>query len=125
MTRNHERHRIGRARPSNCANRARFAQSFGDFAVRNRLTVRNRAQLLPNLALKSSRSDIERQIEMWFVVIDVIENFLHRLTQAGIATRDLRFGKLCSQVVLEFRITIGESDSTHTTFSYSDEQTSQ
>src|SRR5215211_2619349 len=104
MTRNHERHRIGRARASNCAHRARFAQSFGDFAVRDCLTVRNRAQLLPNLALKSSRSDVEWQIEMWFIVIDMIENLLHRLTQAAIVARDLRFGKLCAQVMLEFRI---------------------
>src|SRR5919205_1414188 len=121
MTRNHERYRICRTSAANCTYRTGLAQSFGDFAVRDCVTVRNRAQLLPNLALKSGRSDVERQIEMRFVVIDVVENLLHRFAQAGVVARDLRFGKLCTQIFLEFCVAVGESDGTYATFSYRDE----
>ena len=55
MTRNRERNRVRRARPCDGADRAGFSDDLRDFAVRPRLAVRDRAERLRHLPLKSRR----------------------------------------------------------------------
>src|SRR5688572_27991676 len=98
VTWNHERNGIGRTCASNRPNRTRLTQRFGNVAVRHRLPVRNLTQLLPNLSLERSCSDVEWQIETWFVVIEMTQDLLHWLTQNGVVALDLCVWKLFSQV---------------------------
>src|SRR5215204_3281885 len=81
MTRDHERNGIRCTRAPDRANRARFAQRLRHLAIGDCFSVRDSTQLLPNLSLKGGRSDVQRQIKTWVVVIEMIQNLLYRVPQ--------------------------------------------
>ena len=122
MTGNDECDRICRTRASDGTYCARFTEGFCHIAVRNCLPVRNRTQVFPNLALKSRRFDIERQVETGLILLEMIENLLHRFAQGRIVTLELRVWKFPTQIFFKLRIAVSHSHRANTSLSHGHEQ---
>src|SRR6185437_7221253 len=101
VTRNHQRHRICRAGASDCAYGFSLSNRFCYFAVGIRFAIRDGAQLIPHLPLKSRRPNIKWQVDVWTLVFQMLDYRAERRTKRLLFKPNLCLRKLARQISFE------------------------
>jgi hypothetical protein len=122
VTRNHQCHRICRARSRHRSGRSRLANTPRNVRIGASLAEGDSLQLLPHPPLKCRRSNIERQVEIRLPAIEVGKNRRDPAVQlAALILHDPCGGKLGQEIRLEWRDVVPQCDAADAALARRDE----